>query len=163
MMWYVNAVRTSPRLVLFSVLLAAVTSCGGTAPFSALNLGDRELLAATLQTALENNRTGQGANWSNPATKSGGTVVPIRTYKGKSDSASDCREFQQTATVDGETDIAFGSACRTVDGVWRIVDISTHFHPRYTHPYDSYGRRFGYRGLYDYSYYSYRYRRHHLH
>ena len=32
-----------------------------------------------------------------------------------------CREFQQTITVGGRTETAYGTACRQPDGDWKIV------------------------------------------
>jgi surface antigen len=143
-------------LIAVLLIAAAMAACGGTLTFAVLDRVDRDRLADALQLALEKNRTGEGANWSNPDTGHRGTVVPIRTFKGTG--GSDCREFQQTATVSGETDIAFGSACRTTDGAWRIVDAPSRYHPRYTDHNTAYDHYFGY---YGYPYYPYGYRRRH--
>jgi len=32
-----------------------------------------------------------------------------------------CSEFQQTVTIGGETEEAFGTACQQADGGWEIV------------------------------------------
>jgi surface antigen len=34
---------------------------------------------------------------------------------------TECREFQQTITINGKTEKAYGTACRQADGTWRIV------------------------------------------
>ncbi len=156
-MKYGTATVTSLRRIGSLAFLFFLASCGGAAPFAVLDLSDRERLAATLQMALEQNKTGQSANWHNPGTGRRGTVVPIRTYKGLD--ASDCREFQQTATVGGETDIAYGSACRTAEGAWRIVDPPSSYHRRYAEPYDPFDYHYGNRGIYGYPYHYRRYRR----
>lgn len=62
---------------------------------------------------------GQTITWNNPNTGNSGTVVPIRD--GTTQSGAYCREYQQTVTVGGQTQNAYGTACRGADGQWRIV------------------------------------------
>ncbi len=63
---------------------------------------------------------GETIVWNNPGSGNSGTVTPIRD--GTSTSGLYCREFQQTITVGGETQTAYGTACRQPDGTWRIVE-----------------------------------------
>lgn len=63
---------------------------------------------------------GETIVWNNPDSGNTGTVTPIRD--GTSTSGLYCREFQQTITVGGETQTAYGTACRQPDGTWRIVE-----------------------------------------
>ena len=79
---------------------------------------DREKMQKTAQTSLENNRTGQSASWSNPDNGNSGTVTPTKTYQ--TASGQNCREYQQTVTVGGKTEEAWGTACRQPDGTWKI-------------------------------------------
>lgn len=81
---------------------------------------DRMKAARTTQQALETNRTGQSASWTNPDTGHQGTVTPVDTYQ-RGDGAY-CREFQQTVTIGGRTEQAYGTACRQPDGTWKIVE-----------------------------------------
>jgi surface antigen len=46
-------------------------------------------------------------------------VTPTRTYQ--QSSGEYCREYQQTVTVGGKTQEAYGTACRQPDGTWKIV------------------------------------------
>ena len=62
---------------------------------------------------------GQSIAWNNPDSGNSGTVTPIRD--GTSQSGQYCREFQQTVTVSGRTETAYGVACRQSDGSWRVV------------------------------------------
>ena len=62
---------------------------------------------------------GETIAWNNPETGNLGTVTPIRD--GTSSSGSYCREFQQTVTIGGKTEEAYGTACRQPDGSWQIV------------------------------------------
>jgi len=79
---------------------------------------DRRLAAVAAQQALEDNRTGQAATWRNPDSGHGGTIVPTRTYQAAG--GQYCREFQQSVTIDGKRQDAYGTACRQPDGSWRI-------------------------------------------
>jgi len=62
---------------------------------------------------------GDAIAWNNPDSGNSGTVTPTRD--GYADNGNYCREFQQTITVSGETQQAYGTACRQPDGSWRIV------------------------------------------
>ena len=63
---------------------------------------------------------GEQIEWNNPRSGNHGTVTPVRD--GTSSSGAYCREYQQTVTVGGKTEQAYGTACRQPDGSWRIVD-----------------------------------------
>jgi len=62
---------------------------------------------------------GETITWNNPDSGNSGTVTPMRD--GTTASGAYCREFQQTVTIGGETEQAFGTACRQPDGSWQIV------------------------------------------
>ena len=63
---------------------------------------------------------GETIVWNNPDSGHTGTVTPVRD--GTSSSGLYCREFQQTITVGGRTETAYGTACRQPDGTWKIVE-----------------------------------------
>ncbi len=64
---------------------------------------------------------GQTITWENPDNGHRGTVTPAR--QGTNDATGEyCREFQQTVTIGGRTERAYGIACRQPDGSWRIVE-----------------------------------------
>lgn len=63
---------------------------------------------------------GETVVWNNPDSGHSGSVTPVRD--GTSTSGLYCREFQQTVTVGGQTQTAYGTACRQPDGTWRIVE-----------------------------------------
>ncbi len=44
------------------------------------------------------------------------------TREGKSSRGLPCREYQQSITVGGKTEKAYGTACLQADGAWEIVD-----------------------------------------
>ena len=55
-----------------------------------------------------------------PDSGNSGTVKPQPSYQNAS--GQYCREYQQTITVDGKTETAYGTACRQPDGSWKIVN-----------------------------------------
>ena len=61
---------------------------------------------------------GQPIAWNNPDTGNSGQVVATRD--GTAANGQYCREFQQTVTVSGRTETAYGVACRQADGTWRV-------------------------------------------
>ncbi len=79
---------------------------------------DRLEAQRATQSALESSRSGQTITWTNPDTGNSGTVTPTKTYQKNSNEY--CREFQQTVTIGGKTEDAFGTACRQHDGSWRV-------------------------------------------
>ena len=87
---------------------------------SSLDRADHLFMRQTSERALERNRTGETSNWRNPDTGHVGTVTPTRTFQ--TANGGPCREFQQTVTIGGSTETAYGRACREADGSWRFVN-----------------------------------------
>ncbi len=79
---------------------------------------DKIKMQKTSQRSLENMRDNQVASWSNPNSGNSGTVMPVKTYQRAS--GQYCREYQQTITVGGKQETAFGKACRQPDGAWKV-------------------------------------------
>jgi len=91
----------------------------GGAVGDALDQRDRELASQSNQYALESNRAGQASAWQNPDSGHSGSITPTRTYQ--TSQGQFCREYQQTVVVGGESQDAYGTACRQPDGSWRVV------------------------------------------
>jgi len=91
----------------------------GGAAGNALDQRDREYASRAYHRSLETSQTGTTSTWRNPDSGHSGTITPTRTYE--SGDGQYCREFQQTVTVGGETEQAYGTACRQPDGSWKIV------------------------------------------
>ncbi len=85
-----------------------------------LDKADRLHAQQTAQTALESGKTGTKSSWRNPDSGHSGSVTPTRTYK--TAQGDNCREYQQTVTIGGKTEAAYGTACRNADGTWRVVN-----------------------------------------
>jgi len=62
---------------------------------------------------------GETIAWNNPESGNSGTVTPVR--EGQAESGRYCREYQQTITVGGQQEQAYGIACQEPDGTWQIV------------------------------------------
>ena len=63
---------------------------------------------------------GETIAWNNPDSGHYGTVTPMRD--GSTQSGLYCREFQQTVSIGGKTEAAYGTACQQPDGTWKIVE-----------------------------------------
>ena len=83
-----------------------------------LDRADKAHAERTARNALEYNRTGETVSWRNPDSGNSGTVTPTRTYQ--TASGRNCREYQTTVTVGGQSKDAYGTACRQGDGTWKI-------------------------------------------
>lgn len=85
-----------------------------------LDEADQQRMYDTTQEALETGVSGETEQWYNPDSGNRGTVTPQPSYadtEGKY-----CREYQQTVTIGGEAETAYGTACRMPDGTWKIIN-----------------------------------------
>ncbi len=72
------------------------------------------------QETLEYQQTGATSSWVNPDSGNSGSITPTATYQ--SAGGEYCREYQQTVTVGGDEQSAYGTACRQPDGSWKLVN-----------------------------------------
>ncbi len=63
---------------------------------------------------------GQQIVWNNPQSGNQGTITPVN--EGRDSSGNACREYQQTVTIGGKTERAYGKACKQPDGSWKIIN-----------------------------------------
>ncbi len=112
------AIEESELLVSVKTLPAHLFSAG---KISIISLVSPELdkikIQNTSQRTLERAKDGQVMSWNNPNSGNSGTVTPTRTVV---ENNTYCREYQQTVTIDGKTQNAYGKACRQTDGSWNI-------------------------------------------
>lgn len=85
-----------------------------------LDRADRIAMEQSTQRALETGQSGQPIGWHNPDSGHYGQVVPQPAYQ--NNSGQYCREYQQTVTIDGRPQSAYGTACRQPDGSWQVVN-----------------------------------------
>lgn len=69
--------------------------------------------------ALDSNNVGQPAYWNNRKTGASYKVTPVKNVTVKSNKY--CREYQTVATIDGQQQKMYGTACRQPDGSWKVV------------------------------------------
>jgi surface antigen len=69
--------------------------------------------------ALEYAPAGTATPWRNPDSGSYGTVTPVHTYE---TAGGYCREFQHKAKIGGRNEQVYGTACRSDDGSWQVVN-----------------------------------------
>ena len=69
--------------------------------------------------ALENNKVGQPAYWTNQKSDTRYKVLPTKNVTVQGNRY--CREYTTTATVAGKQQQVYGTACRQPDGTWKMV------------------------------------------
>ena len=84
-----------------------------------MDAADRREADRTTRTALESGPDGSASSWHNPNSGNSGTVTPTRTYQAQN--GEYCREYEQQVTINGETQTAYGTACRQPDGNWQVA------------------------------------------
>ena len=65
---------------------------------------------------------GESIAWSSGSGSDASSGYVTTTKEGVSDSGKTCREFQQSVTVGGQTEMAYGTACLQDDGSWKMVN-----------------------------------------
>ena len=79
---------------------------------------DRMLMGQTFNHTMEKAPINSVGKWENPDSGHGGSVSPTRTFI--TTEGTPCREFTQSVTIGGQTEQAYGTACRQADGSWKI-------------------------------------------
>jgi 17 kDa outer membrane surface antigen len=80
---------------------------------------DEEYVGPLISEALETQRTGVEAPWTNPATGSSGTIVVERTFY--RDPRTPCRDYRRTLERPGGPTLTIeGTGCRTGSGRWSL-------------------------------------------
>ncbi len=86
---------------------------------ASLDRADRLYADQAAQHGLENLPSGESSEWQNPDSLNSGSFTPLATYQAPD--GGYCREYQQTVTVSGQRQSAYGTACRQPGGSWRIA------------------------------------------
>jgi surface antigen len=85
---------------------------------AALNEDDRRLAYEAQIKALESGSPGAPMPWRNPASGRFGNIVPGPAYDRK---GAQCRGYSHSVHINGQLEIARGTACRSTDGVWSAI------------------------------------------
>lgn len=86
-------------------------------PLSDFNEEDRRLFAAAMTKTLSEASDNETRRWSNPDTKSGGEITPLRT---QSRGNTVCRDVSTVNRAKGRTEKSVYSYCREGEGEWRL-------------------------------------------
>jgi surface antigen len=70
--------------------------------------------------ALEYTPSGHASTWRNPDTGHYGSVTPIETYE--TAGGAYCREFRHEAQIGSRSREVYGTACRSPDGQWHVMN-----------------------------------------
>lgn len=85
---------------------------------SSLNQADQEYAEKATRTAYAG-PIGEWVRWQNPQSGNSGTIIALR--EGYSSNGTYCRVYRMTVSAGGNSDLAFGTACKQADGAWKIV------------------------------------------
>lgn len=124
--------KISPRFALAAAIALALV--GGLAGYmageyrlrnelaavAARKAEDQRMLAAAIEQALERSASGQSVEWRNPDSGVHGQVVPVRTYRSKSNHW--CREYLASKVSDDVEEKTRAIACRASNGGWVKVE-----------------------------------------
>ena len=84
------------------------------------NIGRSPYDHAHAVNVFEATPSNQTVAWQNPDDGYGYQVTPMRTYQ--TNGGQYCREYQAVASVGGRAQSTYGTACRTPDGDWQIMN-----------------------------------------
>lgn len=101
------------------VMAIAAGAAAGALIGNAIGKNMDEMDRMKMNQTLENNRVGTPAYWTNKKSGTRYKVTPVKdvTVKGN----EYCREYQTVATINGEQQKMYGTACRQPDGSWKVV------------------------------------------
>ena len=85
-----------------------------------LDEADRAMAGHSLHQSLDTSPVGTASAWTNPDSGNSGQTVPTRTFA--TSNGTPCREFTTTVNVGGQSQEAYGTACRQADGSWKITN-----------------------------------------
>ena len=108
------------RFTLAILLVAAVGLPASAWAEATLSDDDAWMIQDSAQNSLEFAKTNQTTVWQNPDTGASGAITPTDTYQ--NGQGEYCREYQQTVTIGGQQQQAYGTACRMPDGAWEVVN-----------------------------------------
>jgi surface antigen len=102
-----------------TVLGATVGGLIGNRIGASLDDEDRRRAYAAQMQALESGPSGAPVAWRNPDDGRYGNVVPGPAYQAN---GGTCRQYTETIYVDGNPQVARGTACRNPDGTWTAIN-----------------------------------------
>jgi len=79
-----------------------------------LSRSDADCMAQSLEYA----KPGTQVAWQEPKEGRAYSILPVRNYR---DEGRYCRDYKVHATAEGTTHESYGTACRTADGRWQVI------------------------------------------
>ncbi len=104
--------------VVGGVLGAGIGALLGNRIGAAMDDEDKKRAYAAQMQALESGRSGAPVAWRNPDSGRYGNIVPGPAYQQE---GMTCRPYTHTIYINGQPQVARGSACRNPDGTWTPV------------------------------------------
>lgn len=105
------------------VIATAAGAVGGALIGSHIGKGlderDQFAMKRATNNALEFSKSNTPTTWANPDSGNKGSIIPTRTFQMAD--GSYCREFSSMIEVGGQSETAYGTACRQDDGSWKIT------------------------------------------
>jgi surface antigen len=93
------------------------TTIGG-APIAWMTEEDIAMYQDAIDKAMETSADGAMTKWKNPATNSGGTIKPLRSFK---QGETPCREAQLDTRAKGRHAKGVYAFCKDPDGKWKLT------------------------------------------
>jgi surface antigen len=93
---------------------------GELAAIAARQAEDQRVLAAAIDQALERAASGESIEWQNPDSGAHGQIIPVRTYRSKSNHW--CREYLASKVTADVEEKSRAIACREGNGDWVKVE-----------------------------------------
>lgn len=87
---------------------------------AALDDEDKKRAYAAQMQALETGPSGAPVAWRNPDSGRYGNIVPGPAYQ-RQGGGGTCRPFTHTIYINGQPQVARGTACRNPDGTWQPI------------------------------------------
>ena len=81
---------------------------------------DQQQAYSTANYALDHNKDGQTATWSNPQNNTSGYTTPTATQQ--TASGDTCRTYETGVSAGGQSQSGTGTACRQPDGTWKLMN-----------------------------------------
>jgi len=88
------------------------------APYTHFTEADRKLFDDTLIDVLSHGADGQAREWSNPATRAGGEIKPLKSFDR---AGASCRTVSIRNAAKGRSETGQYSFCKDDSGAWKLA------------------------------------------
>ena len=106
--------------ILIFIIPFLLSACNATSPKSSVTSPENKSISNARSEALENFPSNKVYRWQSETSGISGFVTPLRTFK--TVSGTHCRDFLETVSQNQILASSEGTACRTKDGKWVVVN-----------------------------------------